>query len=184
MPRWALILVVAPLALCVGCASVGYLVVVPWMKARLSEGRSDVTHGMEEAVFLSVSRKIKASELSPGGRIGGNELVLNGADLNVKNEVVPSEAGIETGTNGTRIFGIITQVSPAGISLLLPRVTYSGVPVVEDGRVELTQIEAKDDALGFIFSEETLELSLEGGINRALDVRGCGRSQSRSGTAR
>jgi hypothetical protein len=172
MPRWALILIVAPLAMCVGCASVGYFVVVPWARARLNEGRSDVTREMEDAVYLSVSRRIEASEPPSGGLVGGDELVLGEADLNVNNTVRPSGSGFETGTGGTRIYGVVTQISPAGIALLLPGVIYSGVPVVEGGGVELTRIEASADVLGFIISEDIFEQSLEGGINRALERRG------------
>ena len=46
------------------------------------------------------------------------------------------------------------------------------MPVIENGRVALTQITAGDDLLGFFFSEETFEKSLEDGINRPLAARG------------
>ena len=163
MPRWALILIVSPLVLCVSCAVVGYLVVWPRVKTATSDQLADA---MADAVFGSLSNRIAATALQSG------DLVIRAADLAVNNAVVPGEAGFETGTDGTWIYGVVTEVSPAGIALLLPGVTYSGVPVVADGRVEITDIETADNLLGFILTEETFERGLEEGINRALAAHG------------
>lgn len=161
---------IGSLALCMAVAAFGIFVAWPKLRTAVSESQAAVTAEMADAVFLSVSRRIQASEIPAGGQIGGNELVLTATDLNVNNVVVPGEVGVETGTFGTRIYGIVTEIGVEGISLELPGVTYSGVPVVEDGRVELTQIQAGDDVLGFIFSEDIFEQSMEEGMNRALEA--------------
>jgi hypothetical protein len=167
MPRWAIFLIAVPLVLCVGCASAGYFVAWPWLSDQLHQGQEAVADEMTEAVFRSVARRIEAGDLSADGPTGG-ELVLFANDINVNNTSVPGEVGIETGTEGTWIYGIETEIRPTGVALLLPGVTYSGLPVVEDGQVVLTRIEAGADVLGFLFSKATFEESLEGGINRAL----------------
>jgi hypothetical protein len=163
MPRWALVLVVTPLVLCVGCAVLGYVVVWPRLRSSMSDSLAET---MADSVFASLSDRIATSAPRSG------ELVIRPVDLDVNNAEVPGEAGFETGTSGTRIYGVVTEISPAGIALLLPGVTYSGVPVVRGGRVELTEIEAADNLLGFALTEEVFERSLEEGINRALDAHG------------
>lgn len=169
MPRWVLVLViVAPLALCVGVASLGYVVVRPLIKTVQAELQSAATNEMAESVFRSVSRRIEESDRATHGQTGTGALVLSANDLDVNNATVPGEMGIEVGSGGARIYGVVVEISPAGIALVMPGVTYTGVPVVKDGRVDLTRIRASDDALGFVFSEEMFEESLEGGINRAL----------------
>ncbi|MGH2558237.1 MAG: hypothetical protein ACRDJH_04165 [Thermomicrobiales bacterium] len=163
MPRWALILIVAPLALCVSCASIGYLVVWPRVQASVSDPLAET---MADAVFTSVSGRIAASAFQSG------DLVLTAADLDVNNTVVPGEAGFETSTDGAWIYGVVTKISPAGVTLLLPGVTYGGMPVIEESRVELTEITAADNLLGFVLTEDVFEQGMEEGINRALDEHG------------
>jgi hypothetical protein len=65
----------------------------------------------------------------------------------------------------------VTEIDPTGISMLLPGVTYTGIPVVEDDRIEMTRIDASDEFLGFALSAEMFEESLEHGINLALAGR-------------
>ena len=169
MPRWAMGLVIlAPMALCLGAAALGYVVVWPWIKSTHAENQAATTDEMAESVFRAVSRRIAESDLSTGGQGGTGTLVLTANDLDVNNATVPGEMGIEVGQGGARIYGIVTEISPAGIALKLPGVTYTGVPEVKNGRVELSRIQTRDDVLGFVLSEEIFEESLEGGINRAL----------------
>jgi hypothetical protein len=62
----------------------------------------------------------------------------------------------------------VTEIGPAGIALALPGVRYSGVPVVENGRLELTEVKAANDGRELVLSEDVFERGMEGGINRAL----------------
>jgi hypothetical protein len=171
MPRWALVLIVVSLALWISCAFLGYIVVWPWIKSVVSESQAAVTNEMAEAVFQSVSRRIAASDRAADSRTNAIELVLKEDDLNVNNAEVPGEVGIETGPNGARVYGVVTEIDPTGISMLLPGVTYTGIPVVEDDRIEMTRIDASNEFLGFALSAEMFEESLEHGINLALAGR-------------
>ncbi|MEA2525886.1 MAG: hypothetical protein QOF73_3113 [Thermomicrobiales bacterium] len=158
MPRWVVIVIVAPLALCVTCASLGYFVLLPRM-------RGAVAKEMANAVATSVSSSIVPGEF-PTGR-----LVLTAADLNVNNEFVPGECGFQVTNDGTRIYGVVTQISPSGIALVCG-VTYSAVPVVENGRVELTQVVVSRGAANFVLPKGKFAEGMENGINRALESNG------------
>src|SRR5262245_52106423 len=49
MPRWVVVVIVAPLALCVVCASLGYFVVVPKIRTSITESQSAVADEMAAA---------------------------------------------------------------------------------------------------------------------------------------
>src|SRR5262245_64478565 len=113
MPRWVPIVIVAPLALCVTCAVVGSVVVVPRIRTAISKTQTSVANAMADAVATSVGANIAASTRPPG------EFVLAPADLNVNNAAGdPGQCGYETGTPGTRIYGVETEIGPAGIAIV------------------------------------------------------------------
>ncbi|MDP9368103.1 MAG: hypothetical protein M3Q03_07485 [Chloroflexota bacterium] len=168
-------LLVVLLILCVGGAALGYFVGIPWARTAISKGRMSVSNTMADAVTASVSRRIEERALRKG------ELVIRAADIDVNNTELPGEAGIETGTDGTWIYGLETEISPTGIALVVPGepdATNAGhrmalaVPVVEDRRVELTEVEVAFGVMRFFLSEDAFEQGMEAGINRALQAHG------------
>lgn len=173
MPRWAIVLTVVPLALCLGCAAFGYVVV--WRNLReevVPEIQGNVAGEMAAALSSSVSNRIEARALGEGGIAGVDEVVLRAADLDVNTMAVPGGVGVETGPDGTQVYGVETRVGPGGITVIFPGVMYSAVPVVADGRVELTRIDAGENPLGFLLPEEVFEAAIEGGIADALGDHG------------
>ncbi len=168
-------LLVVLLILCVGGAALGYFVGIPWARTAISKGQMSLSNTMADAVTASVSSRIEERALRKG------ELVIRSADINVNNAEVPGEFGIETGTDGTWIYGLETEISPRGLALVVPGepdVTNAGhqmalaVPVVEDGRVELTEVEVASGVMRFFLSKDGFEQGMEAGINRALQAHG------------
>jgi hypothetical protein len=161
MRGWMVGCLVAPLTLCVVCVSLGYFVALPW-------ARTSVSKQMANAVATSVAGSIDAGAAASG------KVVIAEDDLNVNNEHSSGECGANVSTSGTTIHGVVTRITPAGITLACawaPEVAYTAVPVVEAGRVELTDIKPSSGTLGFIFTERNVEQGLERGINRALEAK-------------
>lgn len=168
-------LLVVLLVLCVGGAALGYFVGLPWARAAISKGQMSVSDTMADAVTASVSRRIEERALPKG------ELVIRSADINVNNTEVPGEFGIETGTDGTWIYGLETEIDQTGIVLLVPgapdpsnpdnRMALA-VPVVEDGRVELTEVQVATGVMELFLSTDGFERGMEAGINGALQTHG------------
>jgi len=162
MRGWVVGCLVAPLTLCVVCAGGSYLVALPRV-------RTNVSKQMANAVATSVAGSIEESELVSG------KFVITEEDLNVNSQDSFGECGANVSTSGTIIYGVVTRITPAGLSLACmsaPEIAYTAVPVVEAGRVELTEIEPSSGTLGFVFTERNVEQGLEGGINRALEEKG------------
>jgi hypothetical protein len=165
MPRWLLIVLVAPLGLCVVCGSLGYFVALPKVRHAISDSQAAVADEMAAAVATSVSNAIAAQSLPEG------QLVLTPTDINVNNAnaSTPGQCGFNVSNLATRIYGVQTEISPAGIAILCV-VTYSAVPVVADGRVDLIQVAVSENAARFVFPKERFEEGVEEGINRALSA--------------
>ena len=172
MPRWAIVLTVVPLLLCLGCGIFGFFLVREGAEEIVPEVRGNVSAAMAGALSDRISTRIDALARAAGGIGEVEEIVLRPVDLDVNTDHVPGEAGIETGTDGTHIYGVETQIGPGGITLAFPGVTYSALPILVDGRIELTRIEDSGNMIGFLFPEESFEEVMEGGINGALRRHG------------
>jgi hypothetical protein len=161
MRGWVVGCLVAPLTLCVVCAGGGYFAALPW-------ARSNVSKQIANTVATSVASSIEESGLVSG------KFVITEEDLNVNGEQSFGDCGVNITNSDTAIYGVVTQITPGGITLACawePGVAYTAVPVVEADRVELT-VEASSGTLGFLFTKRNVEQGLEGGINRALDAKG------------
>jgi hypothetical protein len=167
MPRWLLIVLVAPLGLCVVCGSLGYFVALPKIRSSIAESQAAVADVMADAVATSVSRAIAAQSSSDG------QLVLTPTDIDVNNTAAPAsrQCGFNVGNVATRIYGVETAINPSGISIFCI-VTYAAVPVVTAGRVDLTQVTVSESAARFVFPMERFAEGVENGINRALLAAG------------
>jgi len=151
-----------PVTLGVVCVAGAYFVALPWV-------RTSVSDQMASAVATSIADSIEA------GAVASDRIVLAEEDVDVNNQISFGECGANVTTSGTAIYGIVTRITPAGLSLACmsaPEIAYTAVPVVEAGRVELTEIEPSSGTLGFVFTERNVEQGLEGGINRALEEKG------------
>jgi hypothetical protein len=172
MPRWAIVITVVPLVLCLGCVAVGYIAVHRLVDEVVPDLQDDVSDEMAVVLSEYVSRRIDASARAEGGLDAVDEVVFRPVDLNVNNLLAPGQAGIETGPEGTVIYGVETRISPTGVTLVLPGATFTAMPVVANGRIELTGIEAGENPMGFIFSAEAFEQAIEGGFDDAFRRHG------------
>ena len=144
-----------------GCAALGYFVVVPWYRGT----QTAVSDEIANMIAFQVSGQIA------GG--AGNRLVLDALDLDINNALVPGEAGVESGTNGTRIYGFVTGIDPTGITLGIGQEPfYSAVPVASAGRIELTEVTGTNLGLRAFLSADAFANGMETGINRALEEHG------------
>jgi hypothetical protein len=156
MGRWVLIIIGGSLALCLGCVVIGVFVVRP-------RAQSAVASAMADAIATSAAGSISTSALATG------ELVLTADDLDVNNAISYSgSCGISVTNQETAIYGITTEITPAGIFVGCEGGNYSAVPVVKDGRVEITEIEVSTGVLKVFLSKNNFEKGMEEGINRAL----------------
>jgi hypothetical protein len=166
VPRWAWI-TVGVLAFCATCVSLGFFAIGPAIQGVVSKSQGAVSEQMAETVATSVAGSIAASTRLPEG------IEIREAELNVNNAVVFGEAGIETGTDGTVIYGFTTHIGSEGISLLIDGATaYSGVLSVQNGRVELTEVQASVPLFKHVLTADGFEQAMENGINQALSARG------------
>ncbi len=172
MPRWAIVLTVAPLVLCLGCGIFGFFVVREGAREIVPEVRDNVSAAMAGALSGYVSRRIESRARAAGGIGNVEELVLRSSDLNVNTTQIPGEVGIQTGTDGTHVYGVETRIGPGGITLFLPGATYSGLPVLVDGRIVLIQVEDSGDMIELFFPDEAFAEAFEEGINDALRDHG------------
>jgi hypothetical protein len=167
LPRWVLGTIVVFLALCVMGTNLGYFVVLPGIRHAVEKSQTAVSNAMAEAVSSSILVNIEEIGRRPG------QLVITAADLNVNNDDVPGESGIETGPSGTRIWGVVTEIGPTGITLTVgDGVTYSAVPVLEGGRIAFTEAEVSTALMRLLLSKEGFARGMELGINGALDTLG------------
>ena len=167
MPRWAWVTVIGVPLFIVSCFSIGYLAVVPAIRNFVANGQSDVSDQMTETVARSVAANITSPVYWP------HRIVIPEQKFNVNNATAGGEVGFETGTNGTLIYGFVTEIDRQGISLFAgDTVAYSGTPVVQNGLVELTNAQASSSIFKFFLTSEGFEQAIEDGINRALAERG------------
>jgi len=109
LPGWVIALIIAPLVLCVTCASVGYFAVWPRFTNALENSREAVSDQMAESVYDSLSKHIAVWP------VGADTLVIQATHLDVNNADIPGEWGMKSGTDGTYLWGIDTRISPDGI---------------------------------------------------------------------
>ena len=152
------------LVLCIGIVTIGYFAGAPLLNKAMEAFAGNVTQVMTDALYQTSFEAIAESPDENGS------IQIRDADLSVNNAVVAGEAGWESGTSGTVVYGIDLSIGPDGIKLGIDdRVMYSGVPVVMDGRLELTKVQTHDNQVfGMVLSEEEFERMIETGMNEAF----------------
>jgi hypothetical protein len=159
MPRWAVILVVSVLAVCITCVALGF-VIRRWTGSAVSTEMANV-------IATQVTGNIGVSALAAG------EIVLTENDLDVNTHTTSDgSCGFNVVNSDAEIYGVTTEITPAGITFSCAGGTYSAVPVVIDFQVQLTEIEASNVVIGVVFSKDKLMKGVEAGINGALAAKG------------
>lgn len=167
LPRWVLALIVGLFALCITCAAFGYFVVLPRGKEVIAGNQDAVSNQLAENVAASIAVMIRET-VRPDGT-----LALGEGELDVNNAVAIGESGFETGSDGTRIFGIVTEIDLDGIHLVMgDGLAYSGMPMVVEGRVELLNISVSSRLMGLFLTEDGFAQGMADGINDALAAAG------------
>lgn len=154
-------------ALMVGCVSlvgIGYFYGVPLVRNLVEAGRDNVAQVMRDALYDSSFEAIAEGQADTGS------VRIRERDLTVNNSAVVGEAGWETGTSGTVVYGFDLRITPDGLSLGIgEEALYSGALTVVDGRLEFTDVSEVDvpSFMGFIGAGD-LEGIIEGGLNDAF----------------
>ncbi len=149
---------------CVGLVGIGYFYGIPLLRNVVEAGHDNVVEVMEDSLYQS------SLEAIAGGDEGSKAVRIRERDLTVNNTAVAGEAGWETGTSGTVVYGFDLRVTPDGLSLGIgEEALFSGVPVIEAGRLELTDVRVIDTPsfMGFLTADE-FERVIEGGLNDAF----------------
>jgi hypothetical protein len=159
MPRWVAIIIVGSLAVCVTCGSLGF---VFWRKAQ-----SSVSNEIASVIATQVADNIGARALATG------EIVLTEDDLDVNTFItLDGSCGFNVTNGDAEIYGVTTEITPTGIRFGCAGAMYSAVPVILDGRVQLTQFETSNVMMNFVISQDKLKKGVEEGINSALAAKG------------
>ena len=158
MPRWVIVLIIGFLVICVGCASLGFVF-------RRWTG-SAVSNEMANVIATQVTGNIGVTALAAG------EIVLTEIDLDVNTHTIDDgSCGFNVVNGDAEIYGVTTEITPAGITFGCAGGTYSAVPVVIDGQVHLTEIDTSNAVIGVVLSKDKLMNGVEEGINGALDAK-------------
>ena len=171
-PRWVWFAVFGPLALCLACGTLGYFVAWPRVADAIDDQREQVSREVADSLRLSLTSSLLDVPAD------AEQVRFDGRDLDINNVIVFSSedealSGIETGTDGTSIYGFVTRITPDRIALLSgEEVVYSGVPAVEDGQIVMTQVEASDAFMAMLLTGDGFADAFESGINDALASHG------------
>jgi hypothetical protein len=158
MRRWLLIGCGGVLVLCVGCAGIVVFVLRP----RAQDSMADT---MADAVAASMAGTVASS--------GPGPVILTADDLDINNSSsTESGCGFNVVNSDTTIHGVETEITPNGLTFGCEGIHYSTTPVVENGRLELTQTDVSSGLFEFLLPTGKFEAGLEEGINRALDQQG------------
>lgn len=157
-PSW-LIAVTASIFLCVcgGC-------LVGGIKLR-GAGARDIDQAINPMISAQIS----------GNSVAGGSMRIYEPDLDINNETRPTEAGIETGTGGTSIYGFETQITSDEIVIETPGSTFMHIetkPSVKNGRIDLQYHHSWRNFLSITGFGKGIISGIENGINHALERRG------------
>jgi hypothetical protein len=159
MSRCLTIVIIGSLAVCVSCGALGYF----WLR----HSTTAVSNEMASVVATQVTGSLGPQDLASGA------IVLTEDDLGVNTYItLDGSCGFNVTNGDAEIYGVKTEITPTGILIGCGGARYSAVPVVADGRVQLTQIEASNDLMRLVFSKDNLKKGVEEGINNALAAKG------------
>ncbi|HYJ13466.1 MAG TPA: hypothetical protein VEW66_07740 [Thermomicrobiales bacterium] len=164
MRRVVIGIMVVLLVGCVALVGVGVLFGVPLLKKLVESGQDNVIQVMQDSLYQSSSEAIAGAGNTPG------TVRMRDRDLTVNNTAVAGEAGWETGTSGTVVYGFEVWFTPEGVHLGIGNeAMYSGVPTILDERLELLDVRTMDvPAFMSLMSADDFEEVIEGGLNEAL----------------
>jgi hypothetical protein len=159
MPRWILGIISGCLVLCVGCGALFLMF--------LRHEQTVVAQAMANVIATQVADNIGSRALRTG------QIVLTEEDLDVNTAIsLDGSCGVNVINSDAEIYGVTTEITTAEIAFSCVDARYSAVPVVQDGRVELTEIQGPSGVMRFVFSKDKLKQGFEKGINDALAANG------------
>jgi hypothetical protein len=164
MRRVVIGIMVVLLVGCVALVGVGVLFGGPLLRKAVERGQDNVIQVMQDSLYQSSSEAIAGAGTTPV------TVRIRDRDLTVNNTAVAGEAGWETGTSGTVVYGFDVWFTPEGVHLGVGHeAMYSGVPTIRDGRLELLDVRALDvPSFMSLMSADDFEQVIEQGLNEAL----------------
>jgi hypothetical protein len=137
----------------------------------IGDQQQEVSREVANTLRISLTNRLS------GVPLDADQVRFNEIDLDINNTVVFNSeddvlSGIETGTDGTAIYGFITEITTDGISVVSgENVVYSGVPIVEGDRIVMTQVETPSAIMAMFLTGDGFTDAFEAGINDALSSR-------------
>jgi hypothetical protein len=154
MAHKALVVIGGCLVLCVGCAA---LAVVLWRNAETS-----VSNEIASVIATQVVDNIGTSR----------KVVLSEEDLDINTYItLDGSCGFNVTNGNAEIYGMKTEISKTKITFGCAEVEYSAVPVVQDGRIVVANIDASNGVMNMVFPKGKLKGALERGLNDAMAAR-------------
>jgi hypothetical protein len=154
MKRGCFISAVALLGLClVGCAVV-YFVAIPRV-------RDSARDGVRDAIGTTVAQQIPSDST---GAAEPGAYTITEADI---------QAQITENMDVSNVDDLVIQITPTGLEFGVQtdsnqNLSYTGVPVVENGLLRMRGMEASDGVMDWIFPAEDLGTAIEDAVNNYL----------------
>jgi hypothetical protein len=160
MARLAAIILGGTLVLCVACGTLVYLF---W-----NHEQTVVAQKVANVIATQVADNFGTSALET------DQIVLTEDDLDVNTSIaLDGSCGFNVTGGDAEIYGVTTEITPSKIAFgCAGESMYSAIPVVHDGRVELTKFKTSSIITEIIFSKGKLKMGVEKGINDALAAKG------------
>lgn len=154
MRRGCFIAVIGVFGLCLVASGLVYFVGLP----RFQDGARDE---IRDAISTEVAQQIP----STGGTADPGTYTLSEAEL---------QQGLAENFDVQNVDNVLIQITPAGLAFILDAnsgddVTYSGVPVAVNGRLEMTNMESNEGIFDFIFPADELGKAIEDAVNNYLE---------------
>lgn len=165
MRRWLFGCLVVPLVLCLGCVGIAYVAGLPRVHDAVADEVADTLEG-------KILRGTTEAEVARG------RIEITADELDIDNNPSSTDVGINVTNNGTEISGFSTEITADEIRVIggdPDDLTYTAVPAVVDGRIELSGVDAgpgRWNIITLFLPEDAFEEGVENGINGALGAQG------------
>jgi hypothetical protein len=156
MRKGCLIFVIAVLILCLGGCGLLYFVGLPKV-------RDAARDGFRDAISTQVAIQIPAPA---GGTADPGTYTITEQEL---------QAQLLVNVDSDNIDDIVISITPQGFEFGLATAgdqdtTYTGVPVVENGKLRMEDMQTSSDFFDFLFPPKDLAKAIEDGVNNYLEA--------------
>lgn len=157
MRRGCVVAVIGLLGLCLLVCGLGYFVALPRV-------RESARNEIRDAIGTVVAQQIPAVR----GTVEAGSYTLNEADI---------QQGIAENFDIQTVEGVLIRIEPERIAFVLSaeggeEITYSGVPTVVNGRLEMNEMSSSEGFLDVLFPAGELGRAVEEAFNTYLDQNG------------